>query len=367
MAGLEAMATVEVVVRCADVVGVPLESITPECLHSRVLPLATLGYGRASVVDKTATVVHQLFLDYGHSQHALQTACREVRQCMSDMGTEYGIRNAMNMVGELFAEAPLTGSADSFLFPFAMQVPGVLHTVDLCLRTVSERQCWFPSWLDALKAVVQCVRPLRRREAIAHRIAQERWPEAPACTAALLTSGIRSFAKWRWTTLRDALADLSPLEWLLRSFFDRVPHAHAMLGTQDGVTARTATAAIGSASFWGYCTATFQVCTVLHCFTGSVKGCHCHAEELKMGRPVHCVWKGRCGPRFASMVADLVASLTALGDALRPFQFAAVDTDAVRRFASQLAGAIASKFHWANELPYAVWKALVCKCSRSNL
>ena len=62
-------------------------------IHSRTLPLVTLGSGGSGLDDKVASHVHQVFLEYGQSVGHVLVACNDVRQVLSDMGIEFGIAN----------------------------------------------------------------------------------------------------------------------------------------------------------------------------------------------------------------------------------------------------------------------------------
>ena len=84
--GQEYFVSVERVVRRVD-----LQHAAPEqwpAVESRVLLLSTLGCGRMGFADKVQTHVHQVWLEYGPSVRNVQAANLDVRQCLSDMGTE---------------------------------------------------------------------------------------------------------------------------------------------------------------------------------------------------------------------------------------------------------------------------------------
>ena len=67
-------------------------------VESRVLPLSTLGCGRMGFADKVQTHVRQVWLEYGPSVRSVQAANLDVRQCLSDMGTELAIGDASDCV-----------------------------------------------------------------------------------------------------------------------------------------------------------------------------------------------------------------------------------------------------------------------------
>ena len=54
----------------------------------RRLPLSMLGHTHAGLADKVQAHVHQTWLEYGPSVEQVRRANLDVRQCLSDMGTE---------------------------------------------------------------------------------------------------------------------------------------------------------------------------------------------------------------------------------------------------------------------------------------
>ena len=63
-------------------------------VEERCLPLVTLGHGRLSLADKVQAHVRQTWLEYGPSLKSLARANAAVRQCLTGMGTEYGVAGA---------------------------------------------------------------------------------------------------------------------------------------------------------------------------------------------------------------------------------------------------------------------------------
>ena len=66
-------------------------------VEERSLPLVTLGHGRASLLDKLQAHVHQDWPDYGSSLMRFEHASLMARQCLTDMGTEFGIADAADV------------------------------------------------------------------------------------------------------------------------------------------------------------------------------------------------------------------------------------------------------------------------------
>ena len=131
-----------------------------------MLPLVTLGVGKAGLQDKVASHIHQVFLDYGPSIGHVRAACCDVRQVMSDMGTELGISNFGDCIGQVLGDqlewsgeavpwSVSAGADRSFLYPFALQTPGVLHIVDWIIRSTIEQFPWWPGWQSDCTRLLQ--------------------------------------------------------------------------------------------------------------------------------------------------------------------------------------------------------------------
>ena len=134
-------------------------------VEERRLPMVVIGPGSFKLVDNTAALLHQLLLEFGPAAASVRRACGSVRRAMADMGTGFGIANARSCV-ELFVrnntEAvhgdPCGGAAgicDEWLFPRAMQIPGVLHLVDGVLMSTLEGMGWWPHLQEDMKLVTQ--------------------------------------------------------------------------------------------------------------------------------------------------------------------------------------------------------------------
>ena len=111
--------------------------------HQNKLPLVSLGQGHFAMVDKHMCLHHFIFLRAGPSQSGMVHYMRSVRGCISDLGQEVGLADAPN-----FMDAYLRGSAcaddaakakGTFLFPYALTLPGPSHMLDWILKRVTSR------------------------------------------------------------------------------------------------------------------------------------------------------------------------------------------------------------------------------------
>ena len=194
-------------------------------VESRVLPLGTLGCGRMGLADKLQAHVHQVWLDYGPSVRNVRAANLDVRQCLSDMGTELAIGDALDCVPACIGQSTAAGqsSEDQFLYPLALVVPGPQHILDTSLTRGLESLPWWPEWQRQAKVVCQWLRPGNHRSLLRQMLRDAGGPpEQLASRVNALTKGCESFAAWRWKTLSTMTADLSRLEEPVRAVVSTV-------------------------------------------------------------------------------------------------------------------------------------------------
>ena len=201
-------------------------------VEQRRLPMVVIGSGSFKLVDKTAALLHQLFLEFGPTAASVRRACESVRQAMSDMGTEFGIANAGSCVDvfvrnntEAVCGDPCGGAAgicDEWLFPRAMQFPGVLDLVDGVLMSTLEGMGWWPHLQEDMKLVTQWLSVDGHRDRLVQhlqKVGEARWFSDVSAAVKLLSKKPESFADWRWRTLQRATGGLlrhaRVLKWLV--------------------------------------------------------------------------------------------------------------------------------------------------------
>ena len=182
----------------------------------------SLGVGRVSLEDKVACNIHQAWLEYGPSEDSLRALFIDARAVLTDMGVEFGIANAHDVLPEFFGRES-TGER-GFLFPLALQVPGTKHIIDLIVRSVLGHVKWFPAALTNIKAIVQWLHKVRKREAIQDlitRLATEQDID-PTELSSAFSRHPGAFADWRWTSLYEALTDILHVKASLTFLFEHL-------------------------------------------------------------------------------------------------------------------------------------------------
>ena len=81
------------------------------------------------------------------------------------MGTEFAIANFPDVVTEYIDNRAIGNNRNKFLYPFAMQVPGLQHIVDWVVRQGISRLKFFTQWQQKPKAVLQYAHSSNRRGA----------------------------------------------------------------------------------------------------------------------------------------------------------------------------------------------------------
>ena len=150
----------------------------PSCFAVRLLPLATLGQGKTALPDKVAAHIHQTWCEYGPNEDDVRTAFSDVRQVLTDMGVEFGMANYHDVISDCLrpagqrcaTHAASASGASGFLFPFALQVPGLLHILDWVIRETVQQFPFWPKWQTAAKRILQFTHGHNHRELLKQHI-----------------------------------------------------------------------------------------------------------------------------------------------------------------------------------------------------
>ena len=104
------------------------------------LPLTTLSHGRAGTIDKDLAVHHIVFLIAGPSVKTMERYCCSVRCVLSDLGVEWEVGETPNFMVPYLTNRTDPNTLDkcrgTYLFPFAIRVPGPQHLWDWICKEV---------------------------------------------------------------------------------------------------------------------------------------------------------------------------------------------------------------------------------------
>ena len=381
--GVEVFCTTERVILAKDVAATsPGDFGANVPVDIRRLPLSVLGHGRCSLADKVQTHVHQTWLDYGPSVLQVHQAMLDVRQCLSDMGTEIGVADypdvvelsltGLNRVNNR-AGAPseskssvraaskpstaLVKSASAYLFPLALSVPGPQHILDVVMREVLEGLPFWPHWQAQAKVVCQWLSSEGHRHFLQEILGRL---GAVQLRGSLSTSCDR-FVAWRWQTISNVTRDLGLKEEAIRVAMGTLDGPD-QLGTRDAPKASACFSAIKDPTFWSRARALRQCTLPLSRLSSWVRGCDCHQELLEAGKDIQCPWKG-CRTRslsarirsFEQEISELRDAAAAGPDSGSPMEAALTSGEAVTMLTRMLS-LVRFKFAWVSELPYLIWQ-----------
>ncbi|MCP4241487.1 MAG: hypothetical protein GY772_13080 [bacterium] len=358
--GLEVFAAEERVLRQCDVAG-DRASVAASTVTRRRLPLVALGQGRASRADKTMAHIHQTFLDYGEDEATFARAFRDVRQCLSDMGAEFGIGSAGDVRAEYLqgqCGASGAGAVREHLFPAALEVPGSQHITDVCLRQTLCALDWWPRWQAQAKAVCQFLASANHREKLRELLLAGQCAQCDSDAAdASLRQSCERFAAWRWGTVRAATRGLLRMEAAVRAVCGPMQSFQA-LGVKEDSAAVVLLEVAKEERFWWEARAVRWLTEEFSSFSGWLRGCPCHeggggGDGL---RPVPCQWKGCRAPEMSARVAWLVEGLDRRRRSLVAGQFGPVCVSLLGLALSRALSLVRDKFAWTEEVPYLVWQ-----------
>ena len=307
--------------------------------------------------------VHETWLEYGPSTESVRRANADVRQCLSDMGTEFAIANFPDIVTEYMDNKDIDtdGCYDQFLYPFAMQVPGLQHIVDWVVLEGTSKLTFFAEWQQKSKSVLQYVHSSNHRghmEDIVKADMSLSSTQADDIARSLARAPGR-FAKLRWKTLNTALADLFHLETAMKLVMDAVDTGDASLGIRDGAKTLSIKEAIKDEDFWQQARAIHVFVKPLLLFSSWCQGCDCHEPDLmKHGPQVQRSFKGCRARSIAKQVDTVLQQLNDIRQSLKSDQFGDTTTLCLTQAITQVIAGFHLKMRWVNELPYLIWQAI---------
>jgi hypothetical protein len=363
----------EVFVTCERVV--EHANLTDRCLldmksipvMQRTLPVCCLGHGRAGVRDKTLTQVHQTWLDYGPTPDRMARALGSVRQVLSDMGTEFQIANAQACLEDCSGQLPGT-----FLYPYALQVPGIKHILDWIIRDALSDIDFWPTWQSSAKRLVQYFHGQGHRDLVGKLLCSlGHEGHGSVDMMRSLQTATSSFADWRWTTLQTCIRDVLRIEDVVRFLIPRLKDPAKQLVMSKPLAAELSVLA-ASPEFWDQARALKAILGHVMSFSEWVSGCACHDQQLQCQDghappPVKCPWKGCRAPELANKLHFVQDAIAADRDSLKQTAFASVKLDLVHAAMSRVIARLEMKLHWVHELPYLVWQAHDAKVAQEML
>ena len=362
----EVFISAERVIERSALVGQRFQDVSSDDVSVRMLPIATLGQGKTSLSDKVEAHVHQTWCDYGPSVASVRVACHSVRQVLTDMGVEFGLADVPDVLASCIPTKCKVVSASggcesaSHLFPYALQVPGLLHILDWVVRETVQSLPWWPVWQSKAKRILQYCHSNNHRALLRQRVNVLVGDKLRAAQLAkTLVRATGRFAKWRWKTLMGAVLDLARVRDAVQCVARGTPNFQKEFSIRDGRAASALHASCLEDSTWTRASVIAFLIKHPMELMNWVQGCDCHESELLEGKTIHCCFKGCRAPGLWRRIQKALADMKAQRDSLSSTMFAGVDVSDVSHALSRAMVCLRMKLQWVNELPYLVWQASV--------
>ena len=326
----------------------------------RRLPLMALGQGRSSLSDKARAHANQVWLERGGSVQRYLESNLEVRGVISDMGTESGIGNYVDISHELFGHKDRPSKAQSFngyMYPLALSIPGTQHAVDNVVKDAIKNIDWFAEWASDAKSLCQWVNQSGHRDKLKDILRnRENLPEDvdKVALAKDLDTGCERFASWRWKTVTLTTSSLLRLR---RALQQTVGHCHSAsdLDVSDNAVAQTLIKTVNCDAFWcktGALNACFQP---LGKFSSWLSGCPCHEKERMAGQVIaRCDWQGCRGPELFAKFDALLEEFDQLGKQGQRLGVVSGETFVI--VAIVIRASLSRRFAWLEDIEFQIWK-----------
>ena len=181
---------------------------------NRHLIVTYLGFGFMGLTAKIFSLLWKLFLETGPDLSLLRWKLSRIRGFCTDQGTEAGIADCRDMLPEFlqYIGSSLASICirEEFLFPLCFWCIGWHHMFDNAANDCFENLYFWPMLLKAIKAIIGILRIHYYRKVIAAQLKTNGHDER------FLRHPPPSFAKWRWSTLKQVLDYYIPVNLSLR-------------------------------------------------------------------------------------------------------------------------------------------------------
>ena len=338
----------EIIVLVEDVV----EKRKGEEAVRRLTPLSAMGYRHCGILHVGFCLVHKVFLEAGPSREGLESWFSSVRSVLTDHSSvEANVAELRNIIpAYLRGETPssVRFACEGLLFPNAMRVIGVNHTMDTVLVSVLSQIPFFPAFQTAAKTLCGFLSNRGYRTSLVLRAGGKM--SGPRSHS--LSSFSAKFAHWRWGTLRQVCKELERVGSSLLSSWDI-----ELFRNSKGTRIDDVDDVVASGAFWDQLTIVKIVLESLESFRTWCQACPCHEAEClrhaKKGSTFSCQMKSRRGPELAVQLEARYA--TWRGTAASTACPSAELHDALRNALAAAEGHCRRKFGYLSELPWLLW------------
>lgn len=278
--------------------------------ESRILPVSTIGHGKANAIAKAVNTASLLMLE-SSDEASFHEARSSVLGVTTDQGAERNICDLSVRVLPGFETAGNVEKFDIFLFPKALSVLGHLHLLWNALEEACKSLEISDGFFNEVRVYCNFLSDVGLRRKLQHACMHGH-PQRK-----MFNHFPRTHVDWRWEFLSDALGILMPLLPVLASVFS----LNAMLGTCSGspsssIELRNVAAALKNLDmFMIFAEMMLTLALVIQKYSSCLEGCWCH-RHIWMRKRTHsartadlkketgferCVWKGRQSPWWVAV------------------------------------------------------------------
>ena len=239
--------------------------------ETRVMPLSTVGAGCASTTKKSVNVA-SMYLNESQDEEAFDKKRKQVRGGTTDQGVEAHILDATINIIPRFCGRYSPTSILSFLFPYALFIPGHLHLLYTALEEACKQLAIAETFFKALQSICRFLGGVDLRREFQISCADD------ACRSKF-NHCPRHHIDWRWEFLSRAIVDVLRL-WpdLVRCW-----SLSAMQASEAGKLSAEILKDLDAIvkDPWWLIGVGLMFCAmgcVVDKFAHKLEGCHCHKE-----------------------------------------------------------------------------------------
>lgn len=253
-----------------------------------LMPVISLERTHLDAQGKMLSLLWMVWLLTGPRWDDVLRFTEQVRGVITDQGTERLLTHLPDALPAFWRRLnPRTGQVfgdRTHTFPRALEVPGWCHLWDTVLRRGLRSLDWFPRWFEQMRALISF---LRGATVIAQMCKTLEAAGCGAVASMMQSLKLPSIAVWRWRTLGEACASLSPALDSLIQTFNPAPYQN----TRDQARLKLVKGAM-TEPFWreGFQFVTWYT-KWIGGIMGWIAGCDCHDHDDPL-RPT-CMMRSR--------------------------------------------------------------------------
>ena len=246
---------------------VPLPSDLNASLKNRMLPMSTLGRGRASLIKKSFNYLNLLRME-SPSEDAFVGRCKQVYGIVADQGTEKGVADISTMRDSEEVDASNLEKTQR-AFPHAMWMPEHLHIFNNALESAITQLSVWRGFMPQLRAVERFLQDYSLRMLFRATCLSE-----VREISQMFANYSGSHIEWRWEYLEKSLDKLIPLLGHMKTHLNVEAILKSDEGNIDPAVVKEARGALDTPFFTEFCELVWSLGHTVYMFTHILDGVH---------------------------------------------------------------------------------------------